>query len=79
MFEEKNLMLKFLQRNYPTHRLKTKMGFKRSIILDGQIYRLSDKTDQNNVFYALVDKIKYVFYSDGDLIQNVVKNFLNMK
>lgn len=73
-------MLKFLQRNYPTHRLKTNMGFKRSIILDnGQIYRISNKSEQIDVFYYLIDTLKFVFYYDGDLVRSVVKEFLYMK
>ncbi len=78
--QEKDMMLRFLQRNYPTHRLKYNMRFKRTIILDdGQEYYLSNKENQRRLFYGLFDIIKTVFYSDDTLSKNVVKEFLHMK
>ena len=78
--QEKDMRLKFLQRNYPVYRLKYNMRFKRTIILDdGQGYLLSDKENQTKLFYGLFDILKTVFYSDDNLSKNVVKEFLNMK
>lgn len=78
--QEKDLMLRFLQRNYPTHRLKHNMRFKRSVILDdGQIYHLSDKEAQIRLFYSLMDVLRTVFYSDENLSRSVLKEFLHMK
>lgn len=73
-------MLKFLQRNYPTHRLKHNMRFKRTIILDnGQLYHLSNKENQTRLFYGLLDTLRIVFCPDENLSRSVVKEFLHMK
>lgn len=78
--QEKDMMLRFLQRNYPTYRLKHNMRFKRTIILDdGQSYHLSNKENQIRLFYGLLEVLRIVFYSDEDLSRNVVKEFLHMK
>lgn len=77
---EKDMMLKFLQRNYPTHRLKHNMRFKRTIVLDdGQYYFLSDKEHQAKLFYNLLDTLRIIFYPDEDLNRIVVKEFLHLK
>lgn len=78
--KERDMMMRFLQRNYPTHRLKHNMRFKRTIILDdGQGYHLSDKENQIRLFYGLLEVLRVVFYSDENLSRNVVKEFLHMK
>ena len=77
---EKNMMLRFLQRNYPTQRLKCNLRFKRTIILDdGQYCYLSDKEHQAKLFYYLLNTLKIIFYSDEDLNRIVVKEFLHLK
>lgn len=80
MLEEKDLMLRFLQRNYPTQRLKHNMRFKRTIILnDGQFYHLSGRENQTRLFYGLLDILRIVFCPDENLSRNVVKEFLHIK
>ena len=77
---EKNMMLKFLQRNYPTYRLRHNMRFKRTIILDdGCHYFLSNKEHQLKLFYNLITILKVIFHFDDPLNQIVVKEFLHMK
>jgi hypothetical protein len=78
--KEKELMLKFLNRNYPVHRIKNNMRFKRTIILEnGESYILSDKKRANELYSKLVEVLKTVFSSTEDINKDVLKNFLNLK
>ena len=73
-------MLKFLNRNYPVHRIKNNMRFKRTIILEnGESYILSDKKRANELYSKLVEVLKTVFSSTEDINKDVLKNFLNLK
>jgi len=78
--QEKNLMLKFLQRNFPTHRLKHNAKFKRTIILDnGETFHLNDKSKSKTLYHKL-SKILNVVFDSNDLTNDIVlKDFLNLK
>jgi hypothetical protein len=78
--KEKELMLKFLTRNYPVHRIKSNMRFKRSIILEnGDVYLLSDKNSTKQLYGKLLNVINIVFSSNDDINKTVLKEFLNLK
>jgi hypothetical protein len=78
--QEKNLILRFLQLNYPTNRIKQNMRFKRTIILDtGEIFYLNDKNAVNKLYHKLFEILIIVFYSNDETIQHSLQNFLNLK
>jgi hypothetical protein len=78
--QEKELMLKFLSRNYPVHRIKSNMRFKRTIVMEnGEIYLLSDKNSTKILYNKLLDIIKTVFSTNDDINKSVLNDFLNLK
>ena len=78
--QEKDLITKFLYRNYPVRRMKLKKHFKRTIITDdGFLHYLSDKESQKALYFKLLETLKTVFYSDEDLNKEILKNFLHLK
>lgn len=78
--KEKELMLKFLNRNYPVHRIKNNMRFKRTIILEnGESYILSDKKNTKELYNRLIEILKTVFSTTEEVNKDVLKNFLNLK
>lgn len=78
--QERNLMMKFLIRNYPVRRLKFNKHFKRAIVTDdGHIHHLSNKESHKNLYFILLKTLKTVFYSDNELNQDVLKSFLHIK
>ena len=77
---DKQLMLKFLTRNYPVSRIKHNMRFKRAIIFDdGSIYLLSDDSKHQLIKYKLLDTIKKVFACDDAFSKDVLNNFLPLR
>ena len=75
---ERNMMLKFLERNYPVTRVKDKFRFKRAIILDnGNSYMLSDEQSHIQLRLQLNQILKTVFYCDENSSRTVLKIFLN--
>ena len=73
-------MLKFLNRNYPVHRIKNNMRFKRTIILEnGESYILSDKKNTKELYNRLIEILKTVFSTTEEVNKDVLKNFLNLK
>jgi hypothetical protein len=78
--KEKELMLKFLNRNYPVHRIKNKTRFKRTIILEnGESYILSDKKNTQELYNKLIEILKTIFSTTEEINKDVLKNFLNLK
>jgi hypothetical protein len=78
--KEKELMLKFLNRNYPVHRIKNNMRFKRAIILEnGESYILSDKKNTKELYNRLIEILRTVFSTTEEVNKDVLKNFLNLK
>jgi hypothetical protein len=76
---EANMMMRFLERNYPVSRVKDNMRFKRAIILDnGTSYFLSDEHSHIQLRLQLNQILKTVFYCDEQSSRTVLKNFLNL-
>ncbi len=75
-----NIMLRFLERNYPVSRIKHNMRFKRAIILDdGVPYFLSDENSHIQLRLHLDQILRTVFSCDDTTRKIVVKSFLNIK
>lgn len=78
--DEKKLMLKFLQKNFPVYRLKHNMRFKRTIVLESnETFLLSDKSSIKDLYYKLSDILTLVFNSDKNVNKIVLESFLNIK
>lgn len=75
---ETNMMLRFLEINYPVSRIKDNMRFKRAIILETGIYFLSDKNSLLKLKLQLNQILKTVFYCDEESSRTVLKIFLNL-
>lgn len=76
---ETNMMMRFLQRNYPVIRVKDNKRFKRAIIFDnGSTYFLSDEHSHIQLRLKLVQTLKTVFYCDEQSSRTVLKDFLNI-
>jgi hypothetical protein len=74
-----NMMMRFLERNYPVSRVKDNMRFKRAIILDnGTSYFLSDEHSHIQLRLQLNQILKTVFYCDENTSRTVLKEFLNL-
>ena len=76
---EKQLMLKFLEKNFPISRVKHFDKFRRAIILDSGTYILSDEGQHRQLKFQLVVILKKVFYIDDATAKAVLSNFLNLK
>jgi len=77
---EINMMLTFLQRNYPVSRIKDNGRFKRAIVLDdGYIYHLSQETQHRSLKNQLIQIVKNIFYCDDETSMSIVKTYLNIK
>ena len=74
-----DLMIRFLKRNFPVHRFKQNMRFKRTITLNGKQYFISDKKTLSSLYYTLLEMLKVIFDADNKLNETVLRNFLNMK
>lgn len=80
MSREKELMIKFLEANYPIRRIKHDMRFKRTIINEyGEEFYLSDKNQSKLLYYKLLSTLKLVFYTPEIVNKDVLKTFLRMK
>ena len=78
--QEKQLMEKFLDLNYPVRRVKHNKRFKRTIILDARkCYQLGDKTTAKELYFNLLDVLKVVFSPNESISQDVLRNFLHLK
>ena len=78
--QQKELMLKFLFKNYPVYRIKHNMKFKRAIILDNNnMFLLSNKFESKELYTQLLKIIQTVFSADEKINKDVLKTFLNLK
>ena len=75
----KELMLKFLKRNYPIARVKDKLRFKRGIVLDGgDVFFLSDKNSHLALQKRLLSVLDTVFSCEEKVNYDVLKTFLKL-
>lgn len=71
---DKQLMISFIQRNYPVSRVKDKQRFKRGVIMDdGSVYLVSDKAQRLALYFKLIETLNIVFNSD-DVSSRIVLN-----
>ena len=79
-YQEKELILKFLTRNYPVSRVKHNMRFKRSILFENnEAFILSDKNSVKELHQKLSDVLRIIFSSNNETIKVVLNEFLNLK
>lgn len=77
---DKQLMLKFLDKNYPISRVKHNNKFRRAIILDyGGTFVLGEVSHHIQLRHQLIEILKKVFSCDEALTRTVLNNFLNIK
>lgn len=75
---DKQIMLKFLESNYPISRVKVDFKFKRAVILEKGIYVLNDKSKRTFLKIELIKILKTVFSCDEFLCAAIINNFLNL-
>ena len=79
-YQEKELILKFLTRNYPVSRVKHNMRFKRCILFENnEAFILSDKNSVKELHQKLSDFLRIIFSSNNETIKVVLNEFLNLK
>ena len=77
---DKQIMLKFLKKNYPIARVKHNNKFRRAIILDnGSTFVLGEKSHHTQIRHQLVEILKNVFSCEEAITIAVLNNFLNSK
>lgn len=79
MNEEKELILKYIHRNYNVRRIKHKSRFRRTIILDdGTHFLLGEKETQKRLLYSILEHLELIFYVEKNEVEMLVKDFLHM-
>ena len=77
---EKQLMLKFLEKNYPISRVKHNNKFRCAIILDnGGTFVLGEESHHIKLRFQLIEALKIVFSCEEATTRAVLNNFLNTK
>lgn len=77
---DKEMVLKFLERNYPVSRVKHGNRFKRAITLDnGLSFFLSDKNSHIHLKLQLVEHLRLIFSYDENFLKEVIVDFLPLK
>lgn len=71
-----NLIIKFIQRNYPVSRIKTNNRFKRGIVFDDGAYLFSDGTMQ--IKTRLIGILKKVFDCQTNEAIEIIDKALNI-
>jgi hypothetical protein len=75
---DKQLMITFLERNYPISRIKVNFKFRRGIVLEKGVYLLHDKSSRIFLKVELIKILKTVFSCDESICAKVSSNFLNL-
>jgi len=76
----KNMMLKFLEDNYPVSRIKSNSRFKRAIVLDnGKFFILGKGLQSLELQHNLMNILDKVFSLDEKTNRDVLKKFLKLK
>lgn len=77
---DKELMLKFLEKNYPVSRIKHNGRFKRALILDSDAeYFLSEESHHIQIRTKIINILLKVFSCDNDTAKHVMSNFLGLR
>ncbi len=76
--EYNNLIVKFLQKNYPVSRIKVNSRFKRAIVLDDGAYLLSDGESARPLKTKLIQTLKTVFDCDTNTANSLISQALNI-
>ena len=77
---DKQMVLDFLERNYPVSRVKHNMRFKRAITLDnGLSFFLSDKNSHIYLKLHLIENLILIFSYDENFLKEVIADFLPFK
>jgi hypothetical protein len=77
---DKQMVLDFLERNYPVSRVKHNMRFKRAITLDnGLSFFLSDKNSHIHLKLQLTEQLRLIFSYDENFLKEVIHNYLPFK
>lgn len=75
---DKQIMLKFLESNYPISRVKVDFKFKRAVVLEKGIYVLNDKSQKASLKIELIKILKKVFSCDEFLCAAIINNALSI-
>jgi hypothetical protein len=77
---DKNMMIKFLEKNYHVSRIKHNMRFRRGIMFDdGKSYLLGDNSQELIIKHKLIDLIKLLFSCDDETSTYIVNSYLHTK
>lgn len=77
--DDQELMMKFLNLNYPIQRLRTGRYFKRSILVDRGCYQLSNQEDLSRAYLYLQHVLTLMFSVDSHVSSEVLRVFLNIE
>jgi hypothetical protein len=77
--DDQELMMKFLNLNYPIQRLRNGRYFKRSILVDRGCYQLSNQDDLFKAYNYLQHVLTLMFSVDVRVTSEVLRVFLNMQ
>ena len=75
---DEEMIIKFLQRNYPVSRIKLNNRFKRAIVLDDGAYMLSDGNSARPLKTKLIATLKTVFDCDATNAYRLISYALNI-
>lgn len=77
--EYKNMIVNFIQRNYPIARVKHENRFRRAIILEGrEPYILANTTSMLPIKTNLSNTLKTIFDCDRTLAEELIGKALNI-
>lgn len=75
---DEEMIVKFLQRNYPISRIKSNNRFKRAIVLDDGAYILSDGNSAKPLKTKLIAILKIIFDCDATISSFLISKALNI-
>jgi hypothetical protein len=75
---DKQMIIKFLDRNYPVSRVKINKRFKRAIILDTGVFVLGGDNIQKTK-QSLIKILSDVFYIDEKYLTPIVNSFMSSR
>lgn len=76
MYED--MIISFLQKNYPVSRIKVNGRFKRAIVLDDGAYFLSDSNSTKPLKTKLINTLKTIFDCDANNSFRLITSALNI-